>query len=93
MEFLLEFLFDLVLEGSIEIGMSRKVPLPFRILALTLLVLVYGAFIVLLVIVAVTMWQEGSTVGSILVICIDVIFAVMVVLAVRKKYRERRNIK
>ena len=93
MEFLLDFIFELVLEGSIEIGTSRKVPLLLRILALTLLVLVYGAFVVLLVVVAVTMWQEGATVGSILVIFIDVIFAGMIVLAVRKKFRERGNIK
>lgn len=93
MEFLLDFLFELVLEGSIEIGTSRKVPLALRILALTLLVLVYGAFVVLLVVVAVTMWQEGATVGSILVIFIDVFFAGMIVLAVRKKFRERRYIK
>lgn len=93
MEFLLDFLFELVLEGSIEIGTSRKVPLLLRILALTLLVLVYGAFVVLLVVVAVAMWQEGATVGSILVIFIDVFFAGMIVLTVRKKFRERRNIK
>lgn len=93
MEFLLDFIFELVLEGSIEIGTSRKVPLLLRILALTLLVLVYGAFVVLLVVVAVTMWQEGATVGSILVIFIDVFFAGMIVLAVRKKFRERGNIK
>lgn len=64
-----------------------------RILALTLLVLVYGAFVVLLVVAAVTTWQNGSTVGSILIICIDVLFVGMIVLAVRKKFRERRNVK
>ena len=93
MEFFLEVLFDLILEGSIEIGTSRKVPLVFRILALSLLVVVYGAFVVFLAVMAVIMWKDGSIVGSILVICIDVIFSFMVVLAVRKKYRERRNIK
>ena len=93
MEFFLEVLFDLILEGSIEIGTSRKVPLVLRILALSLLVVVYGAFVVFLAVVAITMWKEGSIVGSIVVLCIDVIFSFMVVLAVRKKYRERRNIK
>ncbi len=93
MEFFLEVLFDLILEGSIEIGTSRKVPLVLRILALTLLVVIYGAFVMFLAVVAVTMWKDGSIVGSILVICIDVLFTCMVVLAIRKKYRERRSIK
>lgn len=34
MEFLLELLFDIVVEGSIALGSEKKVPMPLRILAL-----------------------------------------------------------
>ena len=34
MEFILELIFDIIVEGSIEIGSSKKVPMPIRILCL-----------------------------------------------------------
>lgn len=34
MDFLLELLFDIVVEGSIALGSEKKVPMPLRILAL-----------------------------------------------------------
>ena len=33
MEFVVEFLFELILEGSIELGSEKSVPMPLRILA------------------------------------------------------------
>lgn len=34
MELLFEFIFDLIFEGSIELGSSRHVPMPVRIVAM-----------------------------------------------------------
>lgn len=34
MEFLIELLFDIILEGTIAIGSEKKVPMPLRILCL-----------------------------------------------------------
>lgn len=34
MEFILELLFDIIVEGSIELGSEKKVPMPLRIAAL-----------------------------------------------------------
>ena len=53
MEFLLELLFDIVVEGSIELGSEKKVPMPIRILALLVIwtiffgmggLLIYGGY-------------------------------------------------
>lgn len=43
MEFIVEFLFELILEGSIALGSEKTVPMPFRIIAaLVLCVIFFG---------------------------------------------------
>lgn len=41
MEFVLELLFDIIVEGSFEIGKERRVPMPLRILALLVLWVIF----------------------------------------------------
>ena len=49
MEFVLELLFDIIVEGSIELGSEKKIPMPLRILALLIVWTVFfgmgGVFI------------------------------------------------
>lgn len=49
MEFVLELLFDIIVEGSFELGSEKKVPMPIRIIALLVLWTVFfgmgGVFI------------------------------------------------
>jgi len=42
MEFLLELLFDIIVEGSIELSTQKKVPMPLRILALIISFGIFG---------------------------------------------------
>ena len=62
MEFILEIIFDIILEGSLEIGTSRKVPVGFRIVAVAVLAFVYIGLVVLLVTFAVDLWKDGRNV-------------------------------
>ncbi|MGN0383686.1 MAG: hypothetical protein ACI4DS_05390 [Eubacterium sp.] len=41
MEILLEFLFDIIIEGSIELGSEKTVPIPLRILAAFIVLAVF----------------------------------------------------
>ena len=41
MEFLLELLFDIIVEGSIELGSEKTVPMPLRILAALIVFVVF----------------------------------------------------
>lgn len=91
MEFVLELLFDLILEGSIELGTSRKVPMVLRILALAILVLVFGGLVVVLAVIAVNLWQEDKVVNSILFVVIDIIFVAVIIWGVRKKIVEHNK--
>lgn len=45
MEFVFEFLFELIVEGSLEASTDKKVPWPLRILAAIVLIGVYGGLI------------------------------------------------
>ncbi len=49
MEVIFEILFELVLEGSLELAASRDTPWPLRILCAGILLLVYGGLLVLTV--------------------------------------------
>lgn len=41
MEFLFELLFDIIVEGSIELGSEKTVPMPLRILAALIVLVVF----------------------------------------------------
>ena len=41
MEFILELLFDIIVEGSIELGSEKKVPMPLRIIALLVVWIIF----------------------------------------------------
>lgn len=42
MEFIFELIFEIIFEGTLELGSNKKVPMPLRILAFLVFVLIYG---------------------------------------------------
>ena len=75
MDVILNLLFDLIVEGSIGAAGDKKVPMPLRILAAVILVIVFGGIIALCIII-------GIMNKNWIVIAAGVILAVMVVWAV-----------
>lgn len=49
MEELFEIIFEIIIEGTVELAKSRRVPLPLRILAALLVTVLYGGVIFLIV--------------------------------------------
>ena len=91
MEIFFEILFDIIIEGSLELGTSRKVPLPLRILAMLILLLVYGGLIAIFALIAVRCWKDGDILIAVVVSMLDVIVAVASLYAVRKMYKKKNN--
>lgn len=91
MEFLMELIIDIILEGTIQIGTSRKVPVGFRILAIAILTFVYVGFVVMLATFAVNLWKDGSIGGAVVVGVIDLVVAVFIIWGVRKKIKEHKQ--
>ena len=56
MEFIAELILELVIDGTIELGTSKKVILPIRILALLIFLLIYGAVIGVIALVGIGVW-------------------------------------
>ena len=83
-DILVDFLFELFMEGSIEASMSRKVPLFLRILLLGAVVAVYGFLLYVVICIAI---EHKSPVVWGIAFFILLIF----ILAFRKKWKERVN--
>lgn len=84
MDLLLEMIFDLILDGTLEQMANRKVPLILRIFLLILLLSAYGALIILLAAVAITFWKRGDIIYLILVSTIGVFISVFLIYAIIK---------
>ncbi|HBY32835.1 MAG TPA: hypothetical protein DEG74_03620 [Clostridiales bacterium] len=89
MEILFEILFDLIIEGSVELSKSKRVPLPIRIILGTLVSLLFIAVIALIGFVGVSMFSE-NVLGGIFCLGIDVLFAFLIIRRGMKEFRRRR---
>lgn len=89
MEFLAEFLLDLVVEGSWELGTSRRVPMPVRILALLVFAVFWCAVFGVVLLAAVLVMQNFSVLLGLLLVLLDVLAVWKTVVTVRKKLRCR----
>nr|MBQ8253238.1 hypothetical protein [Lachnospiraceae bacterium] len=94
MEVILEFLFELILEGSVELSTNHKVPKPLRILAVIILLIVYCGLILIVGTIMMECWQAGNMVSFAIVTVIGLGIILMLAYAARKKYklfRERKE--
>lgn len=91
MDIILEFLLEIILEGTFELGTSKKVCLPIRILLLLICLLIYGTVIGVIVLVGVGLWQEGSRPLSLMVFGLAAALALLVVYKLVKQYRKNRG--
>ncbi|MBD9047871.1 MAG: hypothetical protein EGR46_02850 [Ruminococcus sp.] len=91
MDLLLEMIFDLILDGTLEQMANRKVPLILRIFLLILLLSAYGALIILLVAVAITFWKRGDIIYLILVSTIGIFISVFLIYAIIKNVKKQRE--
>lgn len=89
MEILAEFLLDLVVEGSLELGTSRRVPMPVRILALLVFTVFWCAVIGVVLLAAVLVMKSFSVLLGLLLVLIDVLAVWKTVVTVGKKLRCR----
>ena len=84
MEFIMEFLFELIVEGSLEASSDKKVPLPVRIIAAIVLIVVYGGMIGLFLYSGI----HGRNWGMLI---LGVIILVITVLGARAVYKKRKQ--
>ena len=91
MEFIIELLFEIIVEGSLELGSHRKVPMPLRILALAVFGVIYGGLVFLLFASGIDAYQAGNLAAAVLLIVVSVGLLVGCVYMIRKKFKENNE--
>ena len=84
MELILEILFDLIVEGSLESVGEKKVPLVLRILAAAVLIVVFGGLVGALLYIGIS---EKNWIVAVL----GVVIALMIGLAVLRTVKKHRR--
>ena len=74
MEVLIEALFELVIEGTIGLSKSKKVPMPIRILCGVLIVTVFAAVVFVIGFVGISILKENLW-GGIAILIFDALLA------------------
>ena len=85
MEFIIEFVLDLLFEGGQEICRNQKISKWIRYPVLVLIALMFAAVVLLLFVLSWTMWDE-SVPGSLLIAAIGIALTAAIVIKVRKEY-------
>jgi len=85
MEFLFEFILELLLEGSIEASKSRKVPAPIRYLLIIMISLFFIAVIGLIIFAGIISLKKNIIVG-ILFIILGLYFLIMCIIKFKNTY-------
>ena len=84
MEIIMEFLLDLIVEGSLEASSDKTVPLPIRIIAAIVLIGVYGGLIGFC-------FYLGIRGRSWVLIILGIIILSLTALGVRAVYKKRKR--
>jgi len=91
MEFLIEFLVDLILEGSMEISEDERMPKWLRYICLTIVTIVFGAVTIGLFVLGVYVGKENIYAG-IFFILIAFILLISGIIKFEKKYIQKRTL-
>ena len=84
MDFILELIFDLIVDGSIGAVGDKKVPMIVRVLACAFLIIVFGGIVALCVFIGIIEKQYW-------IIAIGLFIALVVGLAVWKAFKQHKN--
>lgn len=90
MEFLIELVLDLFVEGGIEVSSNKKISKWIRYPIIALLILFFSVVILGMIILGIVLLRE-SLLGGTLIILIGLVFLIMFIYKFRKKYLEEKK--
>lgn len=88
-EFLIEFIGELFIEGTLEAGTSKRVPMPLRVILLILFFGLYVGLVGLITICGISNAKDGNLFGAVVLFAIAAFIAVMVIVWFIKTYKEK----
>lgn len=90
MEYLIEFILELVLEGGIEVTKSNKVPKPIRYIILGIIALLFIAVIGVIYLSA-FLFLKQSIIGFILFFVLATFMLISAIIKFKKEYLKKIN--
>ncbi len=90
MEFIIELILDLLLEGSIEASKSEKVPKPIRYILIALISLFFLAVIGLIIFLGIDALKNNKLAG-IIVISMGVLLLILAIMKFKKIYLKKKK--
>lgn len=90
MEYLIEFILELVVEGGLEVTKSNKIPKPIRYIILGIIALLFIAVIGLIYLTAFLILKE-SIIGFILIFLLATFMLISAIIKFKKEYLKKIN--
>ena len=91
MEFLFELLMDIIFEGVVQIGSSKKVPMPLRVLATIISVAIFVGLALFFFVCGIGFANEGNIGAACLFIGAGLLVFIGFIYMSRKAYKENNN--
>ncbi|MFQ9516613.1 MAG: hypothetical protein ACLRZ9_12420 [Eubacterium sp.] len=91
MEFIFEIIFEAIFEGVWELGTSKKVCMPVRIVMLLMLIAIYGGIVLLCFFMAISGFKENNVLFGVMGIILGIVIAVIIVYGFIKKCKEHKS--
>lgn len=91
MEFILELIFEIVVEGCLEVWSEKKVPMPLRILSALIFLAIYLGFAGLLIYIGYDAMINKNWGAAILFFVVGFGVLIGVFYMMRKKFKEKRK--
>lgn len=90
MEFLFEVILDLIIEGSIEASLNKKVPKIIRYPLIIMIVSFFGVVIFGLFIIGISIWKKNIY-ASLLIITVSIVMLIASIYKFKKVYIEKNK--
>lgn len=90
MDDIIEFLLELLLDGSIEVSKNKKVPKWIRYPIMILLILLFSLILLFIIYLGLSILRDSIILGSIILL-ITFIFIVMVIKKIKRHMKKEKN--
>lgn len=91
MEFILELLFDIIVEGSFELVSAKKIPTILRFLAGLVCCVVLVGLLVVFIGVSIGQFQDGNAGAGAVFAAMSIGYVILVFYVLRKKFKEYKK--
>ena len=91
MEFILELLFDIIVEGNIELGSEKKVPMPLRIIALLVVWIIFFGMGGIFIYESYEAYLTGAMSGAWLALGVGVFLIIGGIFIAFKMFRKKKE--